>query len=71
VAIFVQSLGKEQRRATGAHFTSAVDIMKVVGPTNVAPWTEFSEAADTLGAAVKPALAEAVNRMSARLGPHG
>jgi N-6 DNA Methylase len=47
--IFERSLGKEQRHATGAHFTSAVDIMKVVGPTIVAPWTELIESADTLG----------------------
>lgn len=47
--IFEHSLGKEQRHATGAHFTSAVDIMKVIGPTIVAPWTALIESADTLG----------------------
>jgi SAM-dependent methyltransferase len=47
--IFEHSLGKEERHATGAHFTSAVDIMKVVGPTIVAPWTELIESAGTLG----------------------
>jgi hypothetical protein len=46
--IFEHSLGKEQRHATGAHFTSAVDIMKVVGPTIVAPWTELIESEKTL-----------------------
>lgn len=47
--IFEHSLGKEQRHATGAHFTSAVDIMKVVGPTIVEPWTQLIESADKLG----------------------
>lgn len=46
--IFEHSLGKEQRHATGAHFTSAVDIMKVVGPTIVAPWAELIESEKTL-----------------------
>ncbi len=46
--IFEHSLGKERRHATGAHFTNAVDIMKVVGPTIVAPWTECIESASTL-----------------------
>ena len=46
--IFEHSLGKEARHATGAHYTSPVDIMKVVGPTIVAPWTEQIERADTL-----------------------
>jgi hypothetical protein len=47
--IFERSLGKKQRHATGAHFTSPVDIMKVVGPTIVAPWTAQIESADSLG----------------------
>jgi len=47
--IFEHSLGKEARHATGAHYTSPVDIMKVVGPTIVAPWTEQIESAGTLG----------------------
>ncbi|WP_312301965.1 DNA methyltransferase [Diaphorobacter nitroreducens] len=46
--IFEHSLGKEQRHAQGAHYTSPVDIMKVVGPTIVAPWTERIEATNTL-----------------------
>jgi hypothetical protein len=46
--IFEHSLGEKERRATGAHFTSAVDIMKVVGPTIVAPWSALIESADTL-----------------------
>lgn len=46
--LFEHSLGKEQRHATGAHFTSAVDIMKVVGPTIVEPWTRLIDSATTL-----------------------
>jgi hypothetical protein len=46
--IFERSLGKEARHATGAHFTSAVDIMKIVGPTIVEPWRNAIEATKTL-----------------------
>ena len=45
--LFEHSLGKEERHAFGAHFTSAVDIMKIVKPTIVDPWTEAIEAART------------------------
>jgi hypothetical protein len=47
-AIFEHSLGKETRHAYGAHFTSPVDIMKIVGPTIVEPWREQIEGAKTL-----------------------
>ncbi|MBI5900730.1 MAG: class I SAM-dependent DNA methyltransferase [Rhodocyclales bacterium] len=47
-AIFEHSLGKETRHAYGAHFTSPVDIMKIVGPTIVEPWREQVEGAKTL-----------------------
>lgn len=47
--IFEHSLGKVARHATGAHYTSPADIMKVVGPTIVAPWSELIDRADTLG----------------------
>ncbi len=46
--LFEHSLGSEQRHAFGAHFTSPVDIMKIVGPTIVAPWREQIESAKTL-----------------------
>lgn len=46
--LFEHSLGKEERHATGAHFTSAVDIMKVVGPTIVEPWTRLIDQTSTL-----------------------
>ncbi len=36
--LFEHSLGTEDRRASGAHFTHPVDIMKIVGPTIVEPW---------------------------------
>ncbi len=39
---------RDERRATGAHFTSPVDILKIVGPTLVEPWREAIEGAKTL-----------------------
>lgn len=36
--LFQQSLGKAQRHALGAHFTSEADIQKIVLPTIVRPW---------------------------------
>ena len=46
--LFEHSLGKEDRHAYGAHFTSPVDIMKIVGPTIVDPWRSEIEKVDTL-----------------------
>jgi SAM-dependent methyltransferase len=46
--IFEHSLGTEERRAFGCHFTHPTDIMKIVGPTIVRPWTELIENATTL-----------------------
>jgi len=46
--LFEHSLEKEKRHAFGAHFTSPVDIMKIVGPTIVEPWREQIENAKTL-----------------------
>jgi len=46
--LFEHSLDAEQRHASGAHFTSAADIMKIVGPTIVEPWREQIEGAKTL-----------------------
>ena len=46
--LFEHSLGKEERHAYGAHFTSPVDIMKIVKPTIVEPWTAAIESAKTL-----------------------
>lgn len=47
-AIFEHSMGKEDRHAFGAHFTSPVDIMKIVGPTIVEPWTKQIEASTSI-----------------------
>jgi hypothetical protein len=46
--LFEHSLGKGQRHAQGAHFTTAIDIMKIVGPTIVEPWRDAIEATKTL-----------------------
>jgi len=46
--IFEQSTEKTERHAFGAHFTSPVDIMKIVGPTIVEPWREQIENAKTV-----------------------
>jgi hypothetical protein len=47
-ALFEHSLGKEERHAYGAHFTSISDIMKIVTPTIVDPWREAIESAQSL-----------------------
>lgn len=41
-------MGKEERHALGAHYTSEADIQKVVLPTIIRPWRERIEAANTL-----------------------
>ncbi|WP_198045283.1 DNA methyltransferase [Cupriavidus taiwanensis] len=46
--LFEHSLGKKQRHASGAHFTTPVDIMKIVGPTIVEPWRDAIERSKTL-----------------------
>ena len=46
--IFEGSLGKEERHAYGAHFTSPIDIMKIVRPTIVEPWREQIDRAKSL-----------------------
>jgi hypothetical protein len=45
--VFEQTLDKEERHASGAHFTHPADIMKIVGPTIVEPWRKEIEKADT------------------------
>jgi SAM-dependent methyltransferase len=47
--LFEHSMDQEERHAFGAHFTSPVDIMKIVGPTIVEPWREQIESAKTMG----------------------
>jgi hypothetical protein len=46
--LFEHSLGKGDRHAFGAHFTTPTDIMKIIGPTIVEPWRQQIEAANTL-----------------------
>ena len=46
--LFQHSTETKERRAFGAHFTSPVDIMKIVSPTIVAPWRELIENASTI-----------------------
>ena len=46
--LFESSMGKEERHALGAHYTSEADIQKVILPTIVRPWRERIEAAKTL-----------------------
>lgn len=38
--IFQSSMGKEARHSFGAHFTSELDILKIVHPTIIQPWRE-------------------------------
>ncbi len=52
-AIFEHSMDAEARHAYGAHYTSPVDIMKIVGPTIVEPWRTQIEKAKSLGALKK------------------
>ncbi len=46
--LFEHSTDKPARHAFGAHFTSPVDIMKIVGPTIVEPWSKRIEGARTI-----------------------
>jgi len=46
--IFQSSMGAEARHAFGAHFTSELDILKIVHPTIIQPWREKITKAKTL-----------------------
>jgi len=46
--IFQSSMGKEERHAFGAHFTSELDILKIVHPTIIKPWKDKIAKASTL-----------------------
>ena len=46
--IFQSSMGKEARHAFGAHFTSELDILKIVHPTIIEPWRDKISKAKTL-----------------------
>lgn len=49
-ALFQDSLGEDDQRKLGAHFTHPADIMKIIGPTIVEPWKAKVESARTLTA---------------------
>lgn len=57
-ALFERSLHADERHRAGAHFTAPADIMRIVGPTLVAPWTALIEQADG-----EPALRRLHDRM--------
>ncbi|MFH1416833.1 MAG: DNA methyltransferase [Planctomycetota bacterium] len=46
--LFEQSLEAEERHAYGGHFTTPVDIMKIVRPTITDPWRDIIENAQNL-----------------------
>lgn len=46
--IFQHSMDAAERHAMGAHYTSQVDIMRIVGPTIVQPFTTAIERADSV-----------------------
>ncbi|RDK89139.1 DNA methyltransferase [Marinirhabdus gelatinilytica] len=46
--IFQKSMGTDARHAFGAHFTSELDILKIVQPTIIQPWREKIVKAKTL-----------------------
>jgi SAM-dependent methyltransferase len=46
--IFESAIDKQQRHARGIHYTSEIDIMKIVSPTINRYWREKIEAANTL-----------------------
>jgi type II restriction/modification system DNA methylase subunit YeeA len=46
--IFEQNMEKEERHMRGAHYTHETDIMKIVDPVIVQPWTRKIDDADTL-----------------------
>ncbi len=45
--LFESSMGKAERHALGAHYTSEADIQKVILPTIIQPWRQRIEAAKT------------------------
>lgn len=46
--IFESAIDKQQRHARGIHYTSEIDIMKIVNPTIARYWRDKIEAANTL-----------------------
>lgn len=48
-ALFQDSMDAEERHAYGAHFTSPIDILKIIGPTITQPWEAAIQAAKNAG----------------------
>jgi hypothetical protein len=46
--LFQHSVDQDERHAYGAHFTSAVDIMKIIKPTITEPWEALIESATSI-----------------------
>ena len=42
--LFQDSMEKVERHAFGAHYTAEADILRIVGPTIIRPWTELIDA---------------------------
>jgi type II restriction/modification system DNA methylase subunit YeeA len=40
--LFQQSMEKDERHAYGAHYTSEADILRIVTPTIIKPWEQYS-----------------------------
>lgn len=51
--LFEGSMGDDERHALGAHYTSEIDILKVVKPTLIKPFLERIDSAKTLGELTK------------------
>ena len=52
-ALFEGTMNSKERHAFGAHFTSEVDILKIVNPTIIKPWKKKIEKANKLNELLK------------------
>ncbi|MDE2859603.1 MAG: N-6 DNA methylase [Chloroflexota bacterium] len=52
-SIFEYSMGKKERHREGAHYTSELDIKRIVDPVIAEPWRDDIESANTLSDALK------------------
>ncbi len=46
--LFQDSMEKVERHAFGAHYTAEADILRIVGPTIIRPWTELIDEASSM-----------------------
>ena len=46
--LFQDSMEEAERHAFGAHYTAEADILRIVGPTIIRPWTELIDSANTM-----------------------